>query len=191
MKSIRLSREVYDIPTPREIAIGDPKKFEKIAYGTASHLDRRQVFANRRIPKSWKAAIAFTKELWDGRYATCTAHIYASHTDYISFLQEEKFFLDTLRTSGDNDLVCDESESYEISVSFLDADEHGDDHYYQLLRMGQSGIFGHAFDFYRQYGFAVSFEFPCGGKMTEPQMRQCLAKLFRCPEIASGIETGD
>lgn len=182
-----LSTEIYNVPAPKEVTIGDPYILDKVLQGTASAEDKKMIFSRERIAKSWKARLVYTKELWEGRYCVIAARLCVAHRDYIDAFDRIQYYSGAVLRGYPRDLVCEKA-SYEISVLHHTPDLNGNTLNLYRVNTGTDGSYGCAYKMIGQYGFSVRFEFPNRDLMSEHQIRELLAYLFRCPEILNNEE---
>lgn len=179
---IILSRESYRIPAPKSFTIGDPEILKQVWSEAATTAEKKMVFERDRIPKSWRASMVFTKELWEHRYPVMAARICVSHKDYADTYESGQYFVDAVKRGYPRDLVCEKA-AYRIMVEHHTPDEHGNVVSDYQFSTGADGTYGIATDMIRRYGFSVRFEFSNWDLLPEHQIRDRLAYLFRCPEI--------
>jgi len=179
---ITLSRESYKIPAPKSFSIGDPDALKMVWEGAVSSVEKKMVFERNRIPKTWKATLVFTKELWDGRYPVMAARICVSHRDYLEIYEAGQCFVDSIKRGYPRELACYKP-MYEIMVEHHTPDDTGNVVNRYQFNTGASGTYGIVTDMVKRHGFSVRFEFSNWDILPEQQIRDRLAYLFRCPEI--------
>lgn len=178
-KRIMLKNEVYSIPTPRSLIIGDPMYLEQIELGK-NRLKKFCVLL-KRIPIKLQTELVWkvSKLEYEPDNLFPNGLTMMEYNAFINMGTEQKF-LDTFRKesfypalkSYEHELGCDNAR-FDIMVNNQRMEE---------IHTGADGYYGFHLAYKGGQGHMISFNFP-EDLMTEKEMRKTLAYLFLCPDI--------
>lgn len=185
-----LKKEVYDIPTPSSLTIGDGlylEDIEKLPKNKTKNL-RSLVFIKEKIPAVRKAKLVYKEVLYklketDNLYKVCPngirnveAKIIVSNKEYIDTYVDDLYYPDAVKS--EYDLGCDTA-SFNIIVGHKDGIRDA------KIHTGADGYYGDVADCYVPFGFQVTLCFDMQlGCIEESELRALLAYLFKCDAIA-------
>lgn len=184
MKTKQQWSEMYVIPTPRQVSIGDSVFLEQIMLGTADWKTEKKIYTRKNIPKSYKARLIFRKEyIAEDLGPVYSVSIYVCHKDYIDTYASGSYYPSAVRQDGERILET-ESDRYKVVTAFHNMDAEGRTEYSAEFDFGVDGYIATAVDCVRPFGFLLTFDLPDTQTMSERAMRNHIAYLFRCPALA-------
>jgi len=174
-----IKEEVYQIPTPKSLIIGDPMYLEQIELG--DNKPKKFCVLLKRISMKLQTELVWkvSKLQYEPDKLFPEGLTMTEYTAFINMGTEQKI-LDTFRKesfypnlkSYEHELGCDTAQ-FDIMVNQQRMEE---------IHTGADGYYGFHLAYKGGQGHMISFNFPAD-LMTEKEMRHTLASLFLCPGI--------
>lgn len=183
-KVTKLRKEVYDIPTPSSLTIGDGSYLEEIASQPKNKTKRLRdlVFMDGSIPAVRKAKIVFNevliesdagKVLFPDGMRQYEVRIIVSNKEYIDTFVNDMFYPKAEKSR--HELGCDIA-SFDIIAGYKDGVRE------DTIDTGADGFYGDVLINQVPFGFIVNLYLDAD-YVSESRLKASLAYLFKCEEL--------
>ncbi len=189
-----LRKEIYDIPTPSSLTIGDGSYLEQIASKPKRETRnlRELVFMDDSIPAVRRAKLIFRevliefesdeeKTLFPDGMRQFVVNLVVSNKEYIDTFVDDKYFPKALKAR--KNLGCDMA-SFDIVVGHRGECGVRSD----TVDTGSDGLYGYVLVNQVPFGFVVNL-YLNADYVSESRLKSSLAYLFKCKELGMYEDT--